>query len=330
MGVCQMDASPAPVSDRLARASVLVESAAQQSAQIVVLPELFNIGYVYDDANYAAAETLDGQTVQWMKAQAARHNLYIAGSLLLLENGDIYNAALLIAPDGRQWRYDKNYPWLYERAYFRGRRNITIADTELGKLGILICWDAAHANLWQQYAGQVDAMLVISCPPNMGHHDLVFSDGSKINFQELNPGVDSQFPARDVELRAAWMQVPVAATTGSGGFKSRLPWQGLTARLELIGRPDLWRKADSAIMETGYFRETKIVDAQGTVLARIDHDQDGVVVAEVTYADQPPIPKTKQPPMHTHPFAYFAADILSNLFLSNVYRRGIKRVTSGR
>ncbi len=329
-GVCQMDATPAPVRERLARAASLVDTAAKQGAQIVVLPELFNLGYVYDESNYYAAEDINGQTVQWMTAQAAQHKVYLAGSLLLLDGNDIYNAALLIAPDGKQWRYDKNYPWLYERAYFRGRPNIIVADTDLGKLGMLICWDAAHPDLWQQYAGQVDAMLVISCPPNMGHHDLVFTDGTRVNFQELNPGVDSEFPSRDIELRAAWMQVPVAATTGAGQFKSQLPLSSVSARFEVILRPDLWRKAGNPTMEAGYFHETKIVDAQGQVVARVEQDGDGIVVATVSCADQRSVPQDSQPPMHTHPMVYFTADTLSKLLLSLVYRAGVKRVKSRR
>ncbi len=324
IGVCQMDAAPAPAAHRLARAAVLAETAAKQGAQIVLLPELFNSGYVYDNSNYTAAETLQGPTLQWMKAQAAYHNIYLIGSLFLRDDNDIYNAAFLIAPDGTQWRYDKNYPWLYERAYFRGRRNITIADTPLGKLGILICWDAAHAELWQQYAGQVDVMLVISCPPRMSHHDLVFPDGRKVNFQELNPGVDSEFPVRDIELRAEWMGVPVAATTGAGSFKSGMPAPNVVARLAVFRRPDLWRKAPDAVMEADYYRETKIVDASGQVVARIEQDGDGVLVAAVTCADAPPQPRTPQPPMHTHPLAYFAADTLSKLLLSPVYRAQLK------
>jgi predicted amidohydrolase len=42
-----------------------------------------------------------------MKAQAAQHNIHLVGTLLLLDETDIYNTALLVAPDGRTWRYEK-------------------------------------------------------------------------------------------------------------------------------------------------------------------------------------------------------------------------------
>src|SRR5262245_38345973 len=106
----QMDATPAPTTDRLERATSLVADAAGQGAQLIVLPELFNISYEYHDRNYELAEPINGQTMTWMKTQAANHNIHLAGSFLLHDRENVYNSAFIVAPDGRSWRYDKNYP----------------------------------------------------------------------------------------------------------------------------------------------------------------------------------------------------------------------------
>ena len=106
-----MDANPAPTGERLARAERLVGEAAAAGAQLVVLPELFNVGYGYSAANHRLAEPPAGPTIAWMKETAARLNVHLAGSLMLLDGDEAYNALLLLAPDGRTWRYDKNYPW---------------------------------------------------------------------------------------------------------------------------------------------------------------------------------------------------------------------------
>ena len=68
----QMDVAPAPTAERLARAQALVAQAANEGARVVVLPELFNTGYIYDDANYRRAESLHGPTVAWMMETAQR------------------------------------------------------------------------------------------------------------------------------------------------------------------------------------------------------------------------------------------------------------------
>lgn len=155
----QMDANPAPTADRLARAERLVTGAVESGAQLAVLPELFNTGYSYNVENHARVETMDGPTATWMRDIAARLDIHLAGSLMLLDQGGVYNALLLFAPDGRLWRYDKVYPWGWERGSYRGSRQdprVTVAETDLGHIGLLVCWDAAHLNLWKLYAGRVD------------------------------------------------------------------------------------------------------------------------------------------------------------------------------
>ena len=70
----QMDALPVGVPERLDRASNLIAEAVNGGARLVVLPEMFNTGYEFDERNYSLAEPIDGRTATWMKNQAAKHN----------------------------------------------------------------------------------------------------------------------------------------------------------------------------------------------------------------------------------------------------------------
>jgi predicted amidohydrolase len=121
--------------------------------------------------------------------------------------------------------YDKIYPYLWERAYFREGRSTTIADTDLGKLGMLLCWDTVHPDLWQRYAGKVDAIVITSCPPSMHRSDLVFPNGEYFTATIAGKPIpeDAHFQDMDVEDQAGWLRVPVAASNGAGKFRSRLP-----------------------------------------------------------------------------------------------------------
>src|SRR5262245_16030852 len=90
----QMDANPAPVDERLARAEKIVTEAQRSGAQLIILPELFNIGYRYSDENFSWAEPMDGTTGLWMKEIAARLKIHLAGTLLIAERGEVYNSLL--------------------------------------------------------------------------------------------------------------------------------------------------------------------------------------------------------------------------------------------
>ena len=328
----QMIARPASLSERLARAETLVVRAAQEGAQLVVLPELFNTGYEYSDENYRRAEPLDGPTSTWMKQTANHYSVHIAGTFLRLDGQDIYNTLLLVAPNGRAWRYDKNYPWAWERAYFRAGNSVTVADTSLGKLGLMICWDVAHVDLWARYAGRVDAIVVCSCPP--AAHDLTFvmPDGKHLRGEDAGPvmrhvkrtsgGVFSHCLLR----QAAYLGVPVVNTTGTGIFSSAVPSPKVSLAAYLLMRPDFWKyisQADAVRVEAGYFNETYIADADGRVLQRVPPEVEAGTLAEVALADTPPQPRGEQPPFGISTFAYWF-DAFANWILASAYRRGIR------
>ena len=334
IGAIQMIARPAPTSHRLERAEALVIQAARDGAQLVVLPEVFNTGYEYSDGNYLRAEPLDGPTAAWMKQSAARHGVHLAGSLLLLDGSDIYNAMLLVVPEGRVWRYDKNYPWAWERTYFRERRDITVADTQLGKLGMMICWDTAHPQLWARYAGQVDAMVIASCPPAVHDMTFVFPNGQRVRSQAVGPimrtakQTSGEMFGALLRRQAVHLGVPVVNTTGTGWFSTMIPLPRLSFALYATMNPLLWRHlahAQVVRVETGYFNETYVADASGHVLAHVPPEQEGYVVTQVLCADSPPQPKGKHPPYGIHPVAYLF-DVMANAILAPVYRQGMRRV----
>lgn len=326
----QMDATSAPVVERLERAAKLVAAAAGDGgAQMVALPELFNIGYLYSDRNYALAEPADGQTMTWMKSQAAQHNVHLAGSLLLLDGDHVYNSMFIVAPGGRTWRYDKNHPWAWERAYFREGRSITVADTDLGKFGMLICWDYAHPELWARYAGRIDAMIIVSCPPKMAEFEVRWPDGThfKLDGVPVYTGDDMPFGA-DMDAQSTWLQVPLVNTTGAGHLRTGLPMPHLSVAGIVASNPALWERvlqAGDAVVECDYYPQTKIVDAQGHVLARVEEGGDRYVVAEVELADTPAQLLGRQPRSAFTPLAYLSSDWLAPALMTRLYRRGYRR-----
>ena len=320
LAAVQLDVTLAPLSERLGRAEALITQAAQAGAQLVVLPELFNTGYAYCNENFSLAETPEGPTAQWMKKISTRLGVHLAGSMFLRDGQDIYNALLLYAPDGRVWRYDKNYPWGWERAYFRGRRAITIAETDLGAIGFMLCWDMAHANLWRQYAGNIDLMLVCSCPPNIPDPTYHFPDGSRVTIAQMGPVFSSMRQSASrvfVDTPAqqtAWMGVPYVSSTACGtvcthfpsplgsflGFLPTAPW--LISYLPQIRQV----KVSASLVEAG-----RIFAADGSQLAGLRNEQgEAFVLAEINIPVNRPQPSSRQPKPPVPWLVYLVSDRL--------------------
>jgi hypothetical protein len=335
----QMDANAAPTVDRLARADRLVTAAARAGARLVVLPELFNTGYAYADANHRLAETLDGPTATWMQATAARLDVHLAGSLMLLGQYDVYNGLLLFASDGRMWRYDKHYPWGWERGYFRAGHRVTVAETDLGHLGMMICWDVAHPKLWRRYAGRVDLMVISSCPPDATNPTFHFPNGGRVTFDDMGPAMASmKGTARLVfgdmiNQQTAWLGVPTVNTAGSGCIRTAIP-NGLATFLAFLPLAP-WLvtyllQAKGMRLSCDLVQGCKAVDAGGLVLAELTQKQgEAFTVAEVTLADERPYPRELQPLSPLPPLTYFISDVLLPSLTVPVYRNGLRR-TRGR
>jgi hypothetical protein len=294
------------------------------------LPELFNLGYAYADDNYARAETLDGETAAWLKTQAARWQTHLAGSLLLRDGGEIYNALLLIAPDGSLWRYDKNYPWGWERAYFRESRAAAIARTALGDIGLLICWDVAHPALWQRYAGQVDLIVISSCPPDASKPRYHLPDGALLTLDDMGPlmarmkGSGQNVMDDNVRRYAAWLGVPVAHSAACGTIDTAIPdGRGLLAAMLPLA-PQLikhWSQADRLRLTCDLIDATQIVDADGAVLNAVTNHGEGYALATAALPEAKPRPVGPHPPRAASRLTYFVSDVALPGLMRGYYRK---------
>lgn len=337
----QMDVQPLPTGERLRRADALTREAAQRGANLVALPELFNTGYVYSDENFSRAEMIDGPTVTWMKDTARDCHVHLAGSLLVRERGEIYNALLLVSPEGRTWRYDKSYPWGYERAYYRpnrarGAERACVAETTLGRVGMMICWDAAHANLWQPYAGQVDLLVICSCPPLVTQPTLRLPDGTKLTAGQLGPAmrrikdVGQRVFVEVVAEQAGWLGVPVVHATACGTFRSNMPGGAASLLAFAASQPGLLRylpQAGQVHMSTAMVEACRILAADGSPLAKQSQASgEGLITAVVCLSESRRVPTTAQPPARVPVLAYFLSDIYLPLVMQPVYQRGLRQI----
>jgi predicted amidohydrolase len=74
---------------------------------LIVLPEMFSTGFSMNSK--ALAETMDGNTVMWLKEKAAAHNASVCCSLIIEDAGAYYNRFIVAKPDGELVKYDKRH-----------------------------------------------------------------------------------------------------------------------------------------------------------------------------------------------------------------------------
>ena len=108
---------------------------------VVLLPETFTSGFSNDAIG--DAETMDGPTVAWIRAQAKRLDAVVCGSAQLRDGGDVFNRLLWATPDGGLQWYDKRHLFRYAREHQRyaaGRGRLTV-EWKGWRICPLVCYD---------------------------------------------------------------------------------------------------------------------------------------------------------------------------------------------
>jgi len=84
---------------------------------LVILPETFTSGFSNEAID--KAEGMDGPTVAWIRAQAARLGAAVTGSVQLRVGQGVYNRLLWATPDGELQHYDKRHLFRYGNEHLR-------------------------------------------------------------------------------------------------------------------------------------------------------------------------------------------------------------------
>ena len=121
-----------------------VHAAIDAGAQVLVLPELGNSGYMFDSRAeaLALAEAIDGPTVSRWAQVARERKVWICGGFNELDNGRLFNSAALVGPTGAIGRYRKLHLWDEEKLFFEpGDLGLPVFDLPFGRVGMMICYD---------------------------------------------------------------------------------------------------------------------------------------------------------------------------------------------
>ena len=242
----------------LERATPHVHAAAAQGAELVLLPELMAVRYVFTEEMWDSAEPAHGHTVEWLKDTARTLRIWLGTSFLEASGEDFYNTFVLAGPTGEEaGRVRKQTPAMYEPWFFRGDRGSHVIRTALGTIGVGICNDNHRSYLPSllQRMG-VDLVLMPHCWPIPTRAGGAISERDIRRWHDIQKGL--------APLYARLLGVPAVFVNKVGSYASPAP--------------RAWLPASTGMTLPGH---ATIADSDGAVKAQLD-DSEGVVVASVT------------------------------------------------
>jgi predicted amidohydrolase len=144
VAVAQIDPQLAEVDRNLETCVTRLEQAANQGAQLLVLPECAIPGYMFDSAEEALpfAEEIPGPSTETLERECRRLGTHVVCGMLERDGDALHNSAVLIGPDGLIGTYRKTHlPFLGVDRFVVPGDELTVYDTPLGRIGLEICYD---------------------------------------------------------------------------------------------------------------------------------------------------------------------------------------------
>lgn len=129
----------------------------KRKTDIVFLPEMFTTGFSMKVEELA--ETMEGETVEWMKKCSADHQLALCGSLIILENGCYFNRLLFVHPSGEINFYDKRHLFTMgneEKHFSKGKARL-IVEYKGWRICPQICYDLRFP-VWARNRNEYDIL----------------------------------------------------------------------------------------------------------------------------------------------------------------------------
>ncbi|EPL59618.1 nitrilase/cyanide hydratase and apolipoprotein N-acyltransferase [Stutzerimonas stutzeri B1SMN1] len=142
------------------------EEAVRQGAKLIVFPECMNSGYLFDSESHCReiAETVQGEYVEAMANLCRKYSVHIASGFTELDptDGKIYNSGLLLDSRGELVvHYHKQFLATHDQNWFAlGKNGCPVVDTELGRIGLLICFDGRIPEITRSLALQGAEVIV--------------------------------------------------------------------------------------------------------------------------------------------------------------------------
>jgi omega-amidase len=136
---------------------------------LILLPEMFSTGFSMN--THVLSESMDGESIHWMKLQAARTGAAIAGSLIIKENDLFFNRFVFAAPNGDLFFYDKKHLFSMggEDQFFSHGNKRVVIHYKGWRIALFTCYDLRFP-VWCRSIRDADLMLFTANWPGIRQH----------------------------------------------------------------------------------------------------------------------------------------------------------------
>lgn len=128
------------VGENIEKAVNWIEEIAED-ADIVVLPELFNVGYTWEPQLKRYIEDSFEETCEILSSIADSYDLHIFAGMGRPEKGKLYNSVAHFAPLSEPEFYDKTHLFRREREIFNAGTSLKTCVVKETTVGVFICYE---------------------------------------------------------------------------------------------------------------------------------------------------------------------------------------------
>ena len=142
-------------------AAAAAQIAIHPGSDLYLLPEMFTTGFATQPD--ARLDEDPERTLAWMKAQAARWDCAVAGSVAMRDADRCVNRFFFVRPDGGVTACDKRHLFTYggERQRFSGGDRRVVVEWRGVRFLLLVCYDLRFP-VWMRNRNDYDAILLVA------------------------------------------------------------------------------------------------------------------------------------------------------------------------
>lgn len=176
VALIQMKVTAGDVEGNRERAFRLVEKAAdKEKAEVIILPEIWTTGYALRDIE-SWAEDVTGPTIFGLSYISRKYSVHIiTGSIPVRRDGQIFNGASVIAPNGEiidEYQKIHLFSMMKEERFFTPGARRSVFSINGVKAGLAICYDLRFPELFRSLAIEGAEVIFVPAewPATRGEH----------------------------------------------------------------------------------------------------------------------------------------------------------------